>query len=93
MFVILRTTNKYLNYMEIKVLGTGCPKCKTLERNVREAVADLNIEATVNKVEDIVEIMNYGIMQTPGLIINGKIVSSGRILSVIQTKEIINQNI
>jgi small redox-active disulfide protein 2 len=75
--------------MEIKVLGTGCPKCKILEKNVRDALSEMNIQAEVSKVDDIMDIINYGIMRTPGLVINEKVVSSGHILSVSQVKEII----
>jgi len=78
--------------MEIKVLGIGCTKCKTLEKSVREAISEMNIQANITKVEDIVDIMNYGIMRTPGLVINEKVVSSGHILSVSQVKEIITKN-
>ncbi|MFO7615392.1 MAG: thioredoxin family protein [Bacteroidales bacterium] len=75
--------------MNIKVLGTGCPKCKTLERNVREAVTEMNIQADITKEEDIVNIMNYGIMRTPGLVVDGKVVSSGHLLSVKQVKDLL----
>ncbi|HOW25338.1 MAG TPA: thioredoxin family protein [Bacteroidales bacterium] len=78
--------------MEIKILGTGCPKCRSLEKNVREAADELGLKADITKVEDIIEIMNYGIISTPGLIIDNKIVSSGHILSVNQVKEIILKN-
>ena len=78
--------------MEIKVLGTGCPKCKSLEKSVREAIKELGIEASITKVEDIIEIMNFGIISTPGLVINNKIVSSGHLLSVNQVIEIIRKN-
>jgi small redox-active disulfide protein 2 len=78
--------------MEIKVLGIGCMKCKALEKSVREAVSEMNIRADITKVDDIVEIINSGILRTPGLIINGKVVSSGHILSVSQVKEIIAKN-
>jgi small redox-active disulfide protein 2 len=61
----------------IKVLGTGCKKCQTLEAKVRDLVAVNNIDATVEKVTDINEMMNYGIMMTPGLVINEKVVSTG----------------
>ena len=54
--------------MDIKVLGTGCPKCKALEKATREAVDAAGISASVSKVEDIVEIMNYGVMTTPALV-------------------------
>ena len=78
--------------MKIEVLGTGCPKCKSLEKNVRDAVGELGINADIFKVEDIIEIMNHGILSTPGLVIDNKIVSSGHILSVNQVKEIIRKN-
>lgn len=78
--------------MEIKVLGTGCPKCKALERAAKEAVAALNIDANVTKEEDIIKIMEYNIMQTPGLVINGKVVVSGRVPSMDEIKKIITQN-
>ena len=67
--------------MEIKVLGTGCPKCKTLEKITRETVEKLGIDAEVSKVEDIVDIMNAGVMKTPALIVNGKVVLRGRLPS------------
>lgn len=78
--------------MEIKVLGTGCPKCKILEKNVRDALSEMNIQAEVSKVDDIMDIINYGIMRTPGLVINEKVVSSGHLLSVSQIKEILTIN-
>ena len=78
--------------MEIKVLGTGCPKCKALEKATREAVAELNVDANVTKEEDIVKIMGYGIMQTPGLVINDKVVISGRLPSMNEIKNLITQN-
>ncbi|MBU0488638.1 MAG: TM0996/MTH895 family glutaredoxin-like protein [Bacteroidetes bacterium] len=67
--------------MEIKVLGPGCPKCKTLYQATLNAVKELGIDAQVVKEEDIVNIMNYGIMRTPGMVIDGKVVFSGRIPS------------
>lgn len=78
--------------MEIKVLGTGCPKCKALEKATKEAVAELNVDANVTKEEDIIKIMGYGIMQTPGLVINGKVVISGRVPSMNEIKNFITQN-
>ena len=65
--------------MEIKVLGTGCPKCKSLEKATREAVTELGIDAHIEKVEDIMKIMEYGVMHTPALIIDGKVAISGRV--------------
>jgi len=67
--------------MEIKILGTGCPKCNSLEKITRKAVAEAGIEANIEKVEDILEIMNYGIMRTPGLVVNGEVKVSGRLPS------------
>lgn len=67
--------------MEIKVLGTGCPKCKTLEKSIRDAVTELGIDANIEKVEDIMKIMEFGVMHTPALVIDGKVVVSGRVPS------------
>jgi small redox-active disulfide protein 2 len=78
--------------MEIKILGTGCPKCKTLEKVTRDAVAEMGITASIEKVEDIVKIMEYRVMHTPGLVINGKVVLSGQVPTVNQVKEILNKN-
>lgn len=78
--------------MEIKVLGTGCSKCKTLEKSTREAVNELGIKAEVTKEEDILKIMAYGVMRTPGLVINEKVVASGKLLSVNEIKNLISEN-
>ena len=78
--------------MEIKVLGTGCPNCIALEKSVRNTVAELNIDANIEKVEDIVQIMSYGIMRTPGIVIDGKVVLSGRIPSSNELKELLKKN-
>jgi len=76
--------------MEIKILGTGCPNCKTLEKRVLKVVEDNNIEAEIIKVEDIVDIMEYNIMSTPGLVVNEKVVSKGRVPSEKEIKQFIN---
>ena len=78
--------------MEIKVLGTGCPKCKQLEKTVMNTLAELDIAADVSKEEDIMKIMEYGIMHTPGLVINEKVVLSGRLPSSNELKQILTQN-
>ena len=65
--------------MTIKILGTGCANCRKLEQLARAAVAELGITADIEKVEDIPGIMSYGILSTPGLVINGVVVSQGKI--------------
>lgn len=77
--------------MEIKILGTGCPKCKSLERLTREAVAETGIEADISKVEDIMDIMNYGVVSTPALVIDGKVVLYGRLPSSSEIKTFLTQ--
>jgi len=83
--------NNIYKIMEIKVLGTGCPKCKALEKAANEAVNEAGIEATVTKVEDIADIMGYGVMVTPALVVDGKVVAKGRIPSVSELKEILTR--
>ncbi len=75
----------------IKVLGTGCPKCHSLEKLTRKAVSETGIDAEIEKVEDIMEIMNYGIMKTPALVINGEVKISGRLPSDKELKELLTQ--
>jgi small redox-active disulfide protein 2 len=65
--------------MEIKILGPGCPRCHEVEKRTINALAELNIAADVQKISDIKKIMEYDIIGTPGLVINGKVKSSGRI--------------
>lgn len=78
--------------MEIKILGPGCPKCKTLEKVTREAVIETGINATIDKVEDIVKIMEYRVIHTPVLVINEKVVLNGQVPTVNQVKEILIKN-
>lgn len=66
----------------IQVLGTGCPKCKTLTANAEAAVKALGVEATVEKVEKIADIMKFGVMITPALVVDGQVKSAGKVLSV-----------
>lgn len=79
--------------MEIKILGTGCPKCKTLEKLTREVVEQNGLVATITKVEDIMEIMKYGIMTTPALIVNEKVAIKGRVPSADEIKKVLIQTI
>lgn len=64
---------------KIEVLGPGCPNCQKLEANVREAVSRAGVEAEIVKVTDYRQILDHGVMSTPGLVIDGKVVSAGRI--------------
>ena len=75
--------------MNIQFLGTGCQKCKSLEKATREVVAQNNIDATITKVEDIVEIMKFNVMTTPALVIDGKVVVKGRVPSSDELKQLL----
>jgi small redox-active disulfide protein 2 len=83
--------NLKLANMDIKVLGTGCAKCKALEKATIEAVEKTGINATVTKVEDIVEIMQFGVMTTPALVVDGKIVVKGKVPSVAEISELLTK--
>lgn len=72
--------------MKIQVIGTGCEKCDTLFANVKDAVRELGIEAEIEKVEDLLEIVKLGVMTSPSLMVDGKLVVSGQ---VAKTKEIV----
>jgi len=67
--------------MNIKILGPGCPKCKTLEKMTKEVVEKEGFNADITKVEDIMAIMNYGVMSTPALVVNEKVEIKGRVPS------------
>lgn len=77
--------------MEIKVLGTGCSKCKSLEKVTLQVVEEMKLDAKVTKVEDIMEIMNFGVMVTPALVIDGQVVVKGRVPSPLEIKELLIQ--
>jgi len=77
--------------MKIQILGTGCPKCKKLEENVRKAVDELAIDCEIEKVTDLNEIMDYGIMMTPGFAIDKQVKSAGKVLTPDQIKEFIQK--
>lgn len=68
--------------LTVKVLGSGCANCRKLEETARKAVAGLGVDAQVEKVTDIADITSYNVLTTPGLVINEKLVSSGRLPSV-----------
>jgi small redox-active disulfide protein 2 len=77
--------------MEIKVLGPGCPKCHTLEKNTKDAVAELGLDAQIGKVTDINEIVNYGVFMTPGLVVDGVVKIVGKVASKDEIKKILSE--
>jgi small redox-active disulfide protein 2 len=75
--------------MIVKILGPGCNNCKNLERATRQALADLRLDATVEKVEDYAAILGYGVMSTPGLVVDDEVLVSGRVPKPAEIKELI----
>jgi small redox-active disulfide protein 2 len=75
--------------MKVQILGTGCPKCKLLMQNAEQAVKDMGIEAQVEKVEKITDIMAFGVMTTPALAVDGKVKSAGKALSAEDIKTLL----
>ena len=78
--------------MEIIVLGTGCTRCRSLEKITQKAVEELNLNVSVEKVEDIQKIMEYAVMRTPALVINDKVVLSGQVPKVAEIKDLLTNN-
>ena len=76
---------------DVKVLGSGCARCQALERSAKEALAELGMDTKVDHVTDFAQIASYGVMSTPALVIDGKVVSSGRILSKEQVKALLQK--
>jgi small redox-active disulfide protein 2 len=77
--------------VKIEILGVGCPKCKQLTANAEEAVKELNVQAEIGKVTDIVKITEYRVMMTPALVVDGTVVSVGKVLSKDEIKKIISK--
>jgi small redox-active disulfide protein 2 len=77
----------------IKVLGSGCANCVNLEKATRTAVADLGLDATIEKVTDYAAILGYGVMSTPALVVDEKVVLSGRVPTAAQVREILASSI
>lgn len=74
---------------KIQILGTGCQKCKTLAANADTAAKALGIEITIEKVEKIQDIMKFGVMTTPGLVVDGQVKSAGKVLSAEEIKKLL----
>ena len=79
--------------MIIEVLGTGCAKCKALEKVTREVVEQNGIDAGIRKVEDIMEIMKFNVMTTPALVVDGKVIVKGRVPSNQELKELLTNKV
>lgn len=77
--------------MRIEILGTGCPKCKQLAENTEAALKELNIRAEVSKVTDIAKIIEYNVMMTPAMVVDGKVISAGKVLSKDEIKRLISK--
>lgn len=77
--------------MKIQILGTGCPKCKQLQANAEQALKDTGVDATIEKVSDIQEIMKFGVMMTPGLAIDGEVKSAGKLLTSKEIAELLRK--
>ncbi len=77
--------------MDIKVLGPGCPKCHTLEKNTKEAVRELGLEAEVSKVTDVNEIAGYGVFITPGLVVDGEVKLTGKVATKNEIKKLLSE--
>jgi small redox-active disulfide protein 2 len=75
--------------MKIQILGTGCPKCKLLYQNAQKACEEVGVQCDIEKVEDIMAIMEAGVMMTPALVIGGDVKSVGKVLSVPEIKDLI----
>ena len=74
---------------EIKVLETGCAKCTTLYDNVKSAVAELGIDAAVEKEQDIMKIMEYNVMSVPALVVDSNVLSTGKVLTIEEVKKLL----
>jgi small redox-active disulfide protein 2 len=86
----MRITRRY-STMEIKILGPGCPKCQTLEKNTKDAVAELGLDAQIGKVTEINEIANHGVFMTPGLVVDGEVKLVGKVASKDEIKKILSK--
>ena len=86
---ILLFNNIHLRIMEIKILGTGCGKCKTTYAVIEKVIKENNITATITKVEDIMEIMNYNILTTPAVVVDGEVKIKGYVPSEREIKELL----
>ena len=79
--------------MKIQILGPGCPKCKLLYQNAKQACEEVGIKCEIEKVEDIMKITELGVMMTPALVIDGEVKSVGKVLSMPEIKDLIEMDL
>ena len=77
--------------MVLKILGTGCPKCEKLEEKARKAIAESGVEAEIIKVDQLEDIVSYGVMSTPALVVDEKVYTYGRIITVKEIRQILDK--
>ncbi|MDR3559682.1 MAG: thioredoxin family protein [Candidatus Pacebacteria bacterium] len=77
--------------MQIKILGTGCPNCQRLEANTKKVLEELKLEGKIEKVTEIADIMSYGVMSMPALVVDGAVKISGRVADVKEIKELLSK--
>ena len=77
--------------MKIKILGTGCPNCQRLEANTKQALEELKVKADIEKITEIQDIMSYGVMGTPALVVDGEVKMYGRVPSMQEIKELLGK--
>ena len=83
--------NRKAQKMDIKILGTGCAKCRKVYENAKKAIEELGVDSDVEKVEDIDKIISFGVMMTPAVVINGEVKASGRIPSTEEIKKCVRE--
>jgi small redox-active disulfide protein 2 len=77
--------------LKLEILGTGCPKCLKLEELTRKAASELGIDAEITKVKEVKDIMNYGVMITPALVVDGEVMVAGKVPTVEEIKKMISK--
>lgn len=82
---------KKKNDKGIKILGSGCAKCKELEKATRSALTELNLDFEIEHITDFAQIASYGVMSTPALVFNGKVISYGKVLTVDEVKKLLEK--
>ncbi|WP_270350009.1 thioredoxin family protein [Thomasclavelia ramosa] len=87
----MTNAEKKKNDKGIKILGSGCAKCKELEKATRSALTELNLDFEIEHITDFAQIASYGVMSTPALVFNGKVISYGKVLTVDEVKKLLEK--